>query len=58
MIIKNDKGDVAKMWGGYSPKIYNGHFIKVVAAEIDKTIEGTNIIADHHFNMRTRRCVR
>ena len=50
MVMRNGYGKACEIWGGYSPKIYDGHFIEMIARQLERAIGGTNIIADQYFN--------
>lgn len=49
MFVRDGLGRVRRIWGGYSPKLYDGHFIELLGEYIDKELAGANIIADQHF---------
>ena len=37
------------MGGGYSPKVYDSHYIHSVRREIRKQLKGATMVADGHF---------
>jgi DDE superfamily endonuclease len=47
-------GSVQKLWGGYSPKIYDGDWIKILKETLVEQFEGAHIIADTHFETGNR----
>jgi len=49
MFIRNANGKFLKIWGGYSPKLYDGHFIELLHNDIDKVFAGVDFIGDSHF---------
>jgi hypothetical protein len=49
MFVRNGKGKVVKMWGGYTPKLYDGHFVEVKKEEFDEAFEGSAMVGDCHF---------
>lgn len=49
MILRDGKGKVKKMWGGYSPKVYDGHFLELYRNWMEKRLKGAGVIADQHF---------
>jgi len=53
MLMTDARGYIRKLWGGYSPKLYSGHFPiqkrKWFSRNIPKKGKGVAIIADQHF---------
>lgn len=49
MIVSDVAQRVVKVWGGYSPKLYDGTFLEVNRMELLKDFEGMTILADNHF---------
>lgn len=49
MCIRDGKGKVRKLWGGYTPKLYDSHFIKLKRKKFNKRMKGVHMIADQHF---------
>jgi len=49
MVIVDGKGRIRKMWGGYSPKVYDGEFLKINQEWFENNLRGAGIIADQHF---------
>ena len=43
------KGRIIRLWGGYSPKTYDGHFLQVQKAWFEESLRGAVIAADCHF---------
>ena len=50
MTISDAKGKIRRLYGGYSPKFYDGHFLEAAKTEIEDRFSGAGIIADTHFN--------
>eukprot|EP01112_Ceratiomyxa_fruticulosa_P014936 TRINITY_DN4337_c0_g2_i1.p1 TRINITY_DN4337_c0_g2~~TRINITY_DN4337_c0_g2_i1.p1 ORF type:complete len:165 (+),score=32.84 TRINITY_DN4337_c0_g2_i1:481-975(+) len=49
MIVQDGRGRIRKLWGGYSPKIYDSSFLEIAKNEIIEDLKGGVIIADGHF---------
>jgi hypothetical protein len=49
MTLMDGKGIVRKVWGGYSPKLYDGDFLESHKYEIEETFKGA-VIADNHVS--------
>jgi hypothetical protein len=49
MALSDGRGRVRKLWGGYSPKIFDGHFIEERRKWFEKHLAGAEVIADQHF---------
>lgn len=49
MAVVDAKGRPVKIWGGYSPKVYDGDFLKINQDFIEEKFNGATIIADYHF---------
>lgn len=49
MFISNGKTKVVKLWGGYTPKLYDEHFVEDHRDEIDEKFAGATFIGDSHF---------
>ena len=47
-------GQIRKVWGGYSPKIYDGSFLEFHAKWFEKALAGAEVIADVHFEWGTK----
>ena len=54
MALSNAHGHVLKLWGGYSPKVYDGDFITANKEYIESTFEGGVVLADNHFRSAGR----
>jgi hypothetical protein len=37
------------MWGGYSPKVYDGEFLKMQCQFIEEELAGATVLTDNHF---------
>ena len=51
MVLRDGKGRIRHLWGGYSPKVYDGHFIEVNQEFFQEEIQGGKILADNHFSI-------
>lgn len=49
LFIFDGKGRVKKWWGGYSPKIYDGHVLEWKKRWMRKRLKDAVVIADQHF---------
>jgi len=49
MLVTDGKGSIKKIWGPYSPKTYDGDFLKCHQSELSNVIKGCNVVADCHF---------
>lgn len=47
-------GEVVQMWGGYSPKVFDGHFLEAQAQWFERHAKGLKIAADAHFSAGNR----
>jgi hypothetical protein len=50
MVLRDGNGKILKLWGGYSPKIYDGTWLEINKDELENTIPGAVILADSHFS--------
>eukprot|EP00026_Physarum_polycephalum_P019929 Phypoly_transcript_22202.p1 GENE.Phypoly_transcript_22202~~Phypoly_transcript_22202.p1 ORF type:complete len:189 (+),score=33.19 Phypoly_transcript_22202:49-567(+) len=49
MVLRDGKGRIRKMWGGYSPKVFDGHFLELFGEWFEEYLKGVGVIADQHF---------
>lgn len=49
MVLQDAKGVVCTLWGGYSPKVFDGDFFKVNQDWIEQSLAGDPVLADNHF---------
>lgn len=49
MFLRDGKGRIRKLWGGYSPKLYDGDFLDLHRRPLESELNGAKIIADTHF---------
>lgn len=54
MMICDAKGRIRKIWGGYSPKVYDGHWLEINKDWIEENLAGASVIGDCHFAMGKR----
>ena len=50
MIIRDGAGNICRVWGGYTPKLYDGDFLEVHKDEIEHDFTYGVILADNHFS--------
>ncbi len=49
MVLEDARGRIQKLWGGYSPKVFDGDFLKIQQEWLDKKLKGAVVLADQHF---------
>ena len=49
MVLMDGEGKVRSIWGGYSPKVYDGDFLELNKKWLEKKLEGATVVADTHF---------
>jgi hypothetical protein len=49
MILYDGRGEIRKVWGGYSPKVYDSDFIKIQKQFLDDELPGAVVLGDNHF---------
>ncbi|KAL0479219.1 hypothetical protein AKO1_009235 [Acrasis kona] len=55
MTLVDGRSRIVKLWGGYSPKIYDGDFLKLKKEFFEDTLgRGANILGDNHFMAGTK----
>jgi hypothetical protein len=47
--IRDGNSRIIKKWGGYSPKVYDGDFLKINKDWMERRLNGGVIIADQHY---------
>lgn len=50
MFLRDGTGKVRGLWGGYSPKTYDGHWLRAQRAWLEKKLKGAGVVADNHFH--------
>jgi len=50
MALVDAKGRIRKLWGGYSPKLYDGHFLEVNREWVESSLDGAGVVGDTHFS--------
>ena len=53
-VITDARRVVQKVWGGYSPKMYDGDWIKLCADDLVTNFAGAHIIGDVHYELGNR----
>ena len=51
MMLRNGKGKILKIWGGYSPKVFDGTWLEIMKEELEKNLNGGVILGDNHFSL-------
>jgi hypothetical protein len=49
VMISDAKGKILKVWSGYSPKLYDAHFVALNKDVLEENFHGGTFIADAHF---------
>jgi len=49
MLLSDGKGSIKQIWGPYSPKTYDGDFLKLRKNELSGLMKGCTAVADCHF---------
>lgn len=49
MILRDASGRIRKVWGGYSPKVFDGDFLKINRDWLEENLMGATVLADQHF---------
>jgi len=49
MFLADGDQVLRKMWGGYSPKVYDGHFVEINKTWFDNKLNGVAVVGDSHF---------
>jgi len=50
MTLEDGYGLINELWGGYSPKIYDSHFVQSQQQFFTGKMKGAKIVADQHFS--------
>ena len=51
MLLRDGAGRVRKLWGGYSPKLYDGHLIELYSDWMEENLDGGVVFGDGHFGI-------
>ena len=46
LFLQDGKGRIRKMWGGYSPKVYDCHWLEIWKDWFEENLKGAGVIAD------------
>jgi hypothetical protein len=49
MLMFDERGRARKMWGGYSPKVYDGHFLQLMKRWFEKKAQRAGVMGDQHL---------
>lgn len=44
-----------EIWGGYTPKLYNGHFVELNKRNFDAKFGRANMLGNQHFRYATNK---
>jgi hypothetical protein len=50
MFVRDGNRKVVKLWGGYTPKLYDGHFVEDHRDEFEEKFSGATLLGDQHFS--------
>jgi hypothetical protein len=50
MIVRDGKGKIRKIWGGYSPKVHDGTWLELMKESLEESLSGAVVLADNHFS--------
>jgi hypothetical protein len=49
MLLQNGQNKILKIWGGYTPKLYDGDFLDLKKEWFRRHLDGAHVIGDDHF---------
>ena len=52
--LLNGSSEVVRLWGGYSPKVYDGTFIATQKEWMEENLAGAGVFADQHYASASR----
>lgn len=55
MFLRDGKGKIRKLWGGYSPKVYDSDWLETHKEWLERKLRGTAVVADNHFKRGARK---
>ena len=50
-IACDSHGKIQQVWGGYSPKVYDGNWVRIVKEILSTEFNGAHFIVDTHYKM-------
>jgi hypothetical protein len=50
MVLSDAQGRIRRAYGGYSPKLYDSHWLEFKKRTLERKLEGATVIADQHFH--------
>ena len=53
-VVMDARGVIQNVWGGYSPKVYDGEWVNLCSNELATTFHGAHIIGDTHYELGNR----
>jgi len=56
MVIWDGKRRARRVWGPYSPKLYDSDFIAAACVTLDREFPDTRMLADNHFGQGNKYC--
>jgi hypothetical protein len=54
LVLFDGKGKVRQWWGGYTPKLFDGHALQLEKRWLKRNLQGGRVIADQHFAWGTK----
>jgi len=54
MTVRDGRGSIVNVWGGYTPKLHDGEFLELHKDEILSYFDGSCFIGDNHFSKGKR----
>ncbi len=58
MLLQNGKNQIVKIWGGYTPNMYDGYFLDLKKELFRRRLKGAHVIGDDHFRMGKLQLIR
>jgi len=49
MFLQDGRGHFQRLWGGYSPKLFDGDFLDLKRRWLEEKLSGSGVVADNHF---------
>jgi hypothetical protein len=54
MFLVDGRCKILKVWGGYSPKTFDGHWVRAYKEWLEDELGGAGVVADNHFSWGER----
>lgn len=49
-VLQDASGRILQAWGGYSPKVYDAHWVDMMKETVEEKLGGGHIVADCHYS--------